>query len=150
MESRKITLIVTIFLFANSFLYSQSISESKKVASGKIGVNKWDITETIKNNDTTTYFYFGYQNMKYQAITDLGGLIFSDSLDLSEFVNALDILSKKENKVSVSITFSGGKAYLYDFSNAIYIEDKKGKYTSINKKAAIKFVNEIKQYYKLL
>jgi hypothetical protein len=130
---------------------SQTITETKNIVEGTLGKEKWKIIQRIKNNDTTTCFYFSFQNEKYTQITDLGTFFYLDSVGLTEFVNSLDILSQKPDKSGVSIDLSsGGKVSLFDFSNEIYLIDKNNKHTKISKEDAKKFVVDIRKYYKLL
>ena len=72
-----------------------------------------------------TYFYYGYQNQKYQHITDIGSVFLSKKSDLKLFAD------KKF------------RMRLYDFSEMIYIEDTKDKYTTLSKKNAKKLADEI-------
>jgi hypothetical protein len=84
----------------------------------------------------------GFQNMKYQYITDIWSLYFISKSEMTEFATKLNefALLGKEN---VSETIGDYKLQIYDFSNGVYITDKEGKYTMIPKKKAIKLAEEI-------
>ena len=134
---KKIMISVAILIASNSF--SQMI-ETKKLASGTGG---WDISMDIENSkDTMTYFYYGYQNMEYTHIVDRSSVFFAKKQDLIDFANTLKILSKKESGASIQSTIYGYCIRLYDFSEEIYITDKRGKYTTISKEDAIIMADE--------
>jgi hypothetical protein len=130
---------VAILIASNGF---SQMSETKKMASGT-GLYKWKIEMEIKNgSDTSTYFYYGYQNARYTHITDIGSVFLTEQSELIDFANALKTLSTKENGVQVQLQVSSVTLKLYDFSNNIYIEDHNGKYTNMTKKQAIKLADE--------
>ena len=134
---KKIIISVAILIASNSFA---QMTETKKLASGAAG---WKISMEIKNGtDTTTYFFYGYQNKAYDYITDIGSIFFTEEKELIDLANALKSLSTKENGVQVQLQVSSITLKLYDFSNNIYIEDHNGKYTYVTKKQAIKLADE--------
>jgi hypothetical protein len=135
---KKIIISVAILIASNSFA---QMRETKKLA---YGVDfKWKINmEIINGKDTSTYFYYGFQNKAYSHITDIGSVFFTEENELIEFANALKTLSTKENGVQVQLQVSSATLKLYDFSNNIYIEDNEGKYTYITKKQAVKLSDE--------
>jgi hypothetical protein len=138
---RKIILTVGGLILANVSI-GQMI-ERKKIASG-VCVSKWDIVMRIENNiDTTTFFYYGYQNKKYTQITDIGSVFLTHQDELIDFANGLKTMSTKENGIQLELNIGSHSLRLYDFSNDIYIEDKDGKYTHITKKQANKFADEL-------
>jgi hypothetical protein len=98
----------------------------------------------IRNGkDTTIYFYYGYQNKKYTHITDIGSVFLVSREEVELFANALNTLADKTEKTNLQISVGTVKVYLYDFSNAIYVEDKNGKYTTLTKKVAKEMAEEI-------
>ena len=134
---KKIMISVALLIASNSF--SQMI-ETKKLASGTGG---WDISMDIENSkDTMTYFYYGYQNMEYTHIVDRASVFFTKKQDLIDFAKTLKILSKKESGANIQSTIYGYCIRLHDFSEEIYITDKRGKYTTISKEDAIIMADE--------
>lgn len=92
---KKIIISAAMLMGLNGF--SQTI-ERKKIATG---TNDWEIKmEIINSKDTSTYFYYGYQNQTYRQITDIGAVFFSVEKDLIDFANALKTLSKKRKRIS--------------------------------------------------
>jgi hypothetical protein len=137
---KRIMVSVALLIATNGF---SQMSETKKMASGT-GLYKWKIEMDIKNgSDTSTYFYYGYQNARYTHITDIGSVFLTEQSELIDFANALKIFATKENGVQIQLTIAGTSIRLYDFSNNIYIEDEDDKYTIISKKNANKLADEL-------
>lgn len=134
-------LILTLSLVLTAQLsFSQSL-EQKSLYKSDTG---FDIQMGIRNGkDTTIYFYFGYQNKEYTHITDIGSVFLVDKDQVEQFANALNTLADKTEKTNLQISVGNVKVFLYDFSNAIYIEDKNGKYTTLTKKVAKKMAADI-------
>jgi hypothetical protein len=111
------------------------------------------IEKFISNSiDTAIYFYYGYQNMEYKTITDIGSIIIYKQSDLQNFVDALRTLAEKEEGLNIVVSIPN-KANLrvYDFSQkTIWLTDKNGKFTTFSKKQALKIADEIEQYIQLL
>ena len=49
------------------------------------GMKGWEIKREISGKDTTVYFYWGFQNMKYQYIIDRGSVYASSKTELKTF-----------------------------------------------------------------
>jgi len=142
-------IILSIALLSSSICFSQLI-ERNKLATGK--TLDFKIEQRIKDKtDTMTYFYWSFQNMKYQSITDLASIMITDSTDLRLFADKLTEIAAAEAGSNISITV--GKhcvLSLHDFSvNNLYI-DVNGKYTIIPKKKVLLIAEEIKKYSYLL
>ena len=106
--------------------------------------NKFEISQVIKNDvDTLTYMFWGYQNAKYQHITDIGSVFIITNLELVAFANKLIEFGNIKTVVNQRETVSGTTLLLYDFSKYIYVEDKDGKYTILSKSEAIKLGNDM-------
>ena len=133
---KKLSLVI---LLIGSVCYSQTV-EKKTLFKSKLG---YEIVNSIREKDTMTYFYYGYQNQKYQHITDIGSIFLSKKSDLKLFADKLIEFSVKEKGTDISFADKIFKMMLYDFSEMIYIEDNKGKYTTISKKNAKKLADEI-------
>ena len=134
----KTYLFILIFI-VSGFSFAQK-EVRKTLSSSSLG---WEINQVIQEEaDTNVYFYMGFQNMKYQYITDIWSLYFISKSEMTEFATKLNefALLGKEN---VSETIGDYKLQIYDFSNGVYITDKEGKYTMIPKKKAIKLAEEI-------
>lgn len=135
---KKIMVSVAIFIASNSF---SQMTETKKIASGT--AVDWKIVMNIKNGtDTVTYFYYGYQNLKYTHITDLGSIFTDEKQELIDIANALKTLATKEKGIQLELKVGKYLLSLYDFSNNIYIEDEDRKYTYVTKKQALKMADE--------
>lgn len=142
---KKIMISVAIFIATNGFA---QMTETKKLATGKGG---WEIEMNIKNGtDTSTYFYYSFQNMEYSHIIDRGSIFFSKQKDLIAFADALKVLAGKESGARIQLKVDEYSLRLSDVSNYVYIEDEKGKYTYFTKKTAIKMADEFIANAKLL
>lgn len=134
---KKIIVSVAILIASNSF--AQMI-ETKKLASGTDG---WKIDMEIKDGkDTMTYFYYGYQNLEYKQIVDIGSIYLEKKKELIDIANALKSLSKKQSGEQVQVKILNYELILYDFSNEIYIVDYNDKYTHISKEDASLMADE--------
>jgi hypothetical protein len=140
---RVVILIIAFILGITS--YAQT-TKTEKLAKGTKG---WEIKREIKGKDTTVYFYWGFQNMKYQYITDIGSVYVSSKAELKAFAEKLIEYGNIKGKVDQRDNVAGTGIILYDFSSNIYIEDG-DKYTIITKRKAIKMGNEILEHYELL
>jgi hypothetical protein len=143
--------LILMFAMSLSFLSFSQTKERKTIVKGVL--LDFKIEQLISNQvDTVVYFYYGYQNLEYKTITDIGSIFFHKKEDLQQFVDALKELGNKED--GVNLDFSINKKYslkLYDFSpKVIWLTDKEGKYTTIQKKQANKIATEIEQYINLL
>lgn len=143
---KKIMVSVALLIATNSF---SQMTETKNLASGS--ASKWKIVMNIKNgSDTTTYFYYGYQNLKYSYISDLGAIFTTEKQELIDIANALNTLATKEKGIQVQLKVGKYSLSLYDFSNNVYIEDEEGKYTYVSKKQAVKMADEFVSNAKFL
>ena len=131
-------LLLGLFL-TSSICYSQT-GEKKTLFKSKLG---YEIVNSIREKDTMTYFYYGYQNQKYQHITDIGSVFLSKKSDLKLFADKLIEFSGKEKGTDISFADKKFTMRLYDFSEMIYIQDTKNKYTTLSKKDAKKLADEI-------
>ena len=135
---RKIIISIAMFVASNSF---SQMTETKKIV---VGTGKWEIEMSIENGmDTSTYFYWGFQNMKYTHIVDKAYVFLTKKNDLIEFAESLKTLSLKENRANVRVKLDRYSLALFSFSNNIYIEDENGKYTYITKRIANKIADEL-------
>ena len=133
-----------MFLSFSLITFSQD-KEQQDLYKSKSG---WKISrQIVDSKDTTTFFYWGFQNAKYSAITDVGSLFFRSKDELEGFAKKLIEFASKESGVTISSTLNSatGKItlQLFDFTNDIYINDKNGKYFIYSKKEAEKTANEI-------
>ena len=134
------TMMISVAMFIATNGFSQ-MTETKELATGTAA--EWKIVMNIKNGtDTVTYFYYGYQNLKYTHITDVGAICTDEKQELIDIANALNTLATKEKGVQVELKVGKYSLSLYDFSNNIYIEDEDKKYTQVSKKVAVKMADE--------
>lgn len=140
-------IILFTILLVSTNLYSQKVvtkkiltSENKNDALGY----GWEFIQKIKDDvDTTIYFSMGFQNKKYEYASDISLVFFISKEEFVLFFNKLIEFSEMENAITVSEKLGRHSINLYDFSNDIYIEDSKGKYTYISKSKAKKLANEL-------
>jgi hypothetical protein len=137
--------ILTIAFMLGITSYAQT-TKTEKLAKGMKG---WEIIRETSGKDTTVYFYWGFQNMKYQYIIDRGSVSAFYKTELKTFAEKLIEYGNIKGRVAQRDNVFRTGIVLYDFSSNIYIEDG-DKYTIITKRAAIKMGNEILKYYELL
>ena len=134
---KKITISIAMLMGLNGF---SQMTETKKIL---VGTGRWEIEMSIENGmDTSTYFYWGFQNMEYTHIVDRASIFFHEKNDLIEFAEGLKALALKESRVNVRIKLDRYSLALNDFSNNIYVEDENGKDTYITKRMAVKMADE--------
>lgn len=127
-------LLILFTLVTNFSLFAQ-----KEIRKTLYKNNKFEITQVVKNDtDTIVYMYWGYQNAKYQHITDIGSIFITSGSELIELANKLIEFGNIKTVINQRETINNVSLILYDFSKYIYIENKEGKYTMISKSEAIK------------
>jgi len=146
---KKLILIMTVMSL--SFVAFNQTKERVTMVKGVLLPYK--IEKSISNEiDTVVYFYWGFQNKKYSSITDIGSFLFYKKDELQLFVNMLKLIAQKEDGSNIEVSIgNNGTLKLYDFdTKSIYITEKSGKYTTIEKKKALETALEIEQYINLL
>jgi hypothetical protein len=144
-------LILFMAIMSLSFVGFNQTKERVTMAKGVLLPYK--IEKSISNEtDTIVYFYWGFQNQKYSSITDIGSFLFYKKEELQLFVNMLKLIAQKEDGSNIEVSIgNNGTFKLYDFDeNSIYITEKSGKYTTIQKKKALDIASEIEQHINLL
>lgn len=144
-------LILFMALMSLSFVGLNQTKERVTMANGVLLPYK--IEKVISDEtDTIVYFYWGFQNKKYSSITDIGSFLFSQKTELQLFVDMLKLIAQKEDGSNIEVSIGkNGTFKLYDFdTKSIYITEKSGKYTTIQKKKALEIASEIEQYINLL
>jgi hypothetical protein len=95
---------------------------------------KWDITQTvIDQKDTVVYFYMGYQNRKYTQIKDIGSILISNVTTAQEFIDGCRKIVEIADNVEYTLKVHNFSLVKYEFSKAIFIVDRNGKYTTLSK-----------------
>lgn len=138
-------------LMSLSFIAFNQTKERVTLAKGVL--LNYKIEKTITNEtDTIIYFYWGFQNQKYSSITDIGSFLFSQKEELQLFVDMLKVIAQKEDGSNIEVSVgNNGTFKLYDFdTKSIYITEKSGKYTTVQKKKALEIASEIEQHINLL
>lgn len=144
-------LILFMAIMSLSFVGLNQTKERVTMANGVLLPFK--IEKIISNEtDTNIYFYWGFQNKKYSSITDIGSFLFHQKTELQLFVDMLKLIAQKEDGSNIEVAIGkNGTFKLYDFdTKSIYITEKSGKYTTIQKKKALEIASEIEQYINLL
>ncbi len=129
-----------------------SIAQTKRenLLSEKIGTITLEYTKLtdIENSNVRYLIFLGFQNAKYQTITDINSVAFMDTINFNKFktdlLNAYKLLDKGE-KVEMSWVNQRYKLDLYDFSKNIYITEPKGTggYTTLTKRQLGKLLENL-------
>ena len=140
-------LFVTVALFiCTSTIFAQTTTQRKKLAEER----DFTVYQVVTGEDTSVYYYFSYQNAKYQHISDLGSILLSSKKDILELSSKLKEYTETKERVSLVFATNDYSLSLYDFSNNVYLMDKKGKYTMLTKKQALKLSEALLLYVELL
>jgi hypothetical protein len=128
--------------------------QTKTLFSGKIySTNKypyqWAYEQSIRDSDTSIYFYLSYQNDEYNYITDLGSIYISNKKSMKEFFNTIDRLNNLGSDESLEIKV-GLNTYYRKGNSYFHITDNNGKYTLVSEKKILKLIEDIKPYIDLL
>jgi hypothetical protein len=88
----------------------------------------------LSTQDTSSYVWCGFQNIKYTSITDIGSVFITSQTELDELISALKIALKLKTEnpnLVYSFTAAGNEFDTYEFNKtALYIQDGR-KYTAI-------------------
>jgi hypothetical protein len=141
----KKTILTLVFIAGAMTLFSQT-SSRKTIASE----SSFKVYESVIGVDTMVYYYFSFQNQKYQYITDLGSIMLFKKEDVLLMQQQLKEFSQVEGKVTQKVSTANYEIALYDFSNNIYLSDSKGKYTTLTKKQATKLSEALPLYLEYL
>ena len=134
-------LLFMLVLMISTFSFAQS-RVSTILAQGT--APKWEISQVVTNKtDTIVYFYMGYQNQRYQHITDIGSIIIGSKADAESFIAALRELAEAPDGSDYNINVYKFKLSKYNFSKNIYISDKSDKFTTITKKQALSLASAL-------
>jgi len=91
------------FMTASFVAFSQTTTQSKTLVKGT--VEGWEIIQKITNSvDTTTYFYYGFRNMKYTQLKDYASILYSKKADLDTFAVKLKELANMETKINMTVS----------------------------------------------
>jgi hypothetical protein len=134
-------IILCALIVVSTFCYSQEMR--KTMSTKQIGriTCKHDLKINLETKDTTVLVYLGFQNLEYTSITDIASIIFIPKLDstaLPMFIADLKAASEYiGTKTSVRWDKTYYSIYLYDFTNSLYLAERKksgGGYTTLSKK----------------
>ncbi len=88
----------------------------------------------LSTQDTSSYVWCGFQNIKYTSITDIGSVFITSQTELDELISALKIALKLKTEnpnLVYSFRAAGSEFDTYEFNKtALYIQNGR-KYTSI-------------------
>ena len=135
-----------LFFISAIFISSSFVNAQKEVRQTLVQGSKefnWKITRYIVNEDTSIYFYYGFQNKAYDYISDIGSIFITSKSELNNLGNKLIEYGSINEKLNQSEKVGDIKLQLYDFSNFLYVTDRNNKYTIITKKQAIDFGKEM-------
>jgi hypothetical protein len=135
-----------LLLAFTSVSFAQT-TERKSLFKSDLG---YEITQSVKESDTTVYFHYSFQNMKYTTITDLGIILISNKADLKTFADKLLEFSEKPKGVEISFEHKKFSLTIYDSRNLIIVRDYRGKFTTFSKEKAKNIANEIYTKIELL
>jgi hypothetical protein len=137
---KMILLLLLIPTLGNAQRISSHISEAK------FGTIDCDFYKVIQDGDTSYYLGCSFQNAKNQQITDLASIFITDQITLDSLISDLQgIIGYVGTKTEISYNRSNYGLLHYDFApSMIYVEDEDGKYTTLNKKQAEKWLEWLK------
>ena len=132
---RKTIIIAALILGIGSAFAQRKTIEKSSIKVGSISA-KHSITFTIGQSDTLEYLYLGFQNAKYQSITDIKSYMFSTKGQVEEFRNDLTtVLPEMEANSTVSWNRSSHVLMLSDSSDKLYLFETRGSgYTTLTYK----------------
>ena len=140
MKTNLLILLISItFLSANAQIKNVKISESRIASIGA----KYAKMINVEKEDTSYYVYLGFQNAKYESITDIKSIMIHSKEDLELLIKDLKLASADMGtKTTISYKSESFSVSVYDFSKELYLEEgKKGSgYTKLNKKSVEKLV----------
>ena len=123
-----------------SFTFSNS-QEIKKVVKNDYKIGPFEISDDRNDPERSQYwaFYASFQNEKYTSITDIESIVFESFETFQKFATLMqDMIDMPDEELVVDSGFSSSFSYRlnkYDFSkNSIYIYNKDGAFTMLNKK----------------
>jgi hypothetical protein len=134
--------ILTLMFIAGVMTLTAQTSSRKTIATEK----HYKVYESVIGVDTMVYYYFSFQNQKYQHITDLGSIMLFKKEDVLLMQQQLKEYAEITEKITQSVKTLNYQIAIYDFSNNIYLTDSKGKYTTLTKKEAIKLSESMSSY----
>ena len=134
--------ILTLMFIAGVMTLTAQTSSRKTIATEK----HYNVYQSVIGVDTMVYYYFSFQNQKYQHITDLGSIMLVKKEDVLLMQQQLKEYAEIEEKLTQSVKTLNYQIAIYDFSNNIYLTDSKGKYTTLTKKEAIKLSESMSSY----
>jgi hypothetical protein len=138
---KKVIFILSAMLLISINTFGQIQTERKTLFKSKFG---YEIKESITGNDTLVNLWSSYQNQKYSRITDIGYVSIYKRSEAKVFAEKLIEFSQKEKGTELNYRHPEFILLLFDFTESIYIYDKKQmKYTSISKKKAAEMGEEI-------
>lgn len=132
--------LILILILIVSLKSNSQTTERKKLFKSQYD---YEIVQNIVEKDTSVYFAMPYQNEKYKQITDLGLIILNKKSDLKLLAEKLIEFSQKEKGTSIDFVNPLFTISLYDFTDIMYLYDKKQKYKTLTKKMANKIATEI-------
>jgi hypothetical protein len=136
---KKQVLTFSFFLCACSLLTAQTKREKlleERVGTISAGYIK---TANAENSEVSYLIFLGFQNAKYQTISDFKSVAIMSVPAFDKFkqdlLSAYKLLDKGE-KVNMNWSHADYKLDLYDFSKNIYVSESGGTggYTSLTKK----------------
>jgi len=134
--------ILTLMFIAGLMTLTAQTSSRKTIATEK----HYNVYQSVIGVDTMVYYYFSFQNQKYQHITDLGSIMLVKKEDVLLMQQQLKEYAEITEKLTQSVKTLNYQIAIYDFSNNIYLTDSKGKYTTLTKKEAIKLSESMSSY----
>ena len=134
--------ILTLMFITGVMTLTAQTSSRKTIATEK----HYNVYQSVIGVDTMVYYYFSFQNQKYQHITDLGSIMLVKKEDVLLMQQQLKEYAEITEKLTQSVKTLNYQISIYDFSNNIYLTDSKGKYTTLTKKEAIKLSESMSSY----
>lgn len=139
--------LLLLFILTLSVMMEVNAQEKKiELSSEKIGSIscKYNKLINLESKDTTFYLILLFQNVHYSSIIDTKAVMFTDQVNLDEFIKDLKTaLPEMGTKVSINWSRDLYSLSLHDFSAGLYLSEKSTEgsgYTVLNKKGVEKLI----------
>jgi hypothetical protein len=139
-------LLIIISVFTLQLTYGQKVKISK-LATGKLGENRWEIIERRTNDTKNVSFILHFKSEKPIHGKEFAECIITGKENLSAFVELIESYSTKEYGVNADANFSSGRLQIKAANKQVFLFNTKGEYTLISKMYIPPFVAEINSHF---
>lgn len=144
MKKRILLTLSLVFILLMGFSQKKSVT----LAETKIGGISFEYSKSINldSGDTIFMLFISFQNAKYQSITDLKYIYFTEQEDLIKFIADLEMAeSEMGTKSTINWDREDYWIGIYDFSENLYLYDAdESGHISIRNKNVVKIISWLK------